>query len=412
VTAPEITAADLMSRTRAARGDGGADPAEGEAWLANGFRPFFLLAGWFAVFAMPVWLLALFAGIRPGGPAGAMHWHAHEMIYGFAIAVIAGFLLTAVSRWTSRETATGLGLGALAMLWLAGRLAVLMEAAVPSWLVSAIDLAFLPALAVVIARPIVASRNRRNYAFIALVSLLWALDVAGHLDGFGLAEAWQRRSTLIAVDVIVLVIVVITGRVVPMFTRNATGRPDIAGSAWLDRLAVIALIALLAAELVGAPPMLVAAAAVAAAAATLLRTRRWGSLAAMREPMLWVLHLGHLWVPVGLALRAAAELGAVSPVAATHALTAGAIGTLTLGMMVRVGLGHTGRDIVAPWPVVVAFCCVLAAALVRVGAAVALPQWYRGSLIVSGTLWTIAFAIYLITQTHVLTSPRADGRPG
>src|SRR5690606_5639438 len=149
-----------------------------------------------------------------------------------------------------------------------------------------------------------------------------------------------------------------------------------------------------------------------AAIATAIRTRRWGLLSALRDPMLWVLHLGHLFVPLGLALRVAAELGAVTPVSATHALTAGAIGTLTLGMMVRVGLGHTGRALAASRPVAIAFAAILAAAIVRVGAAVAIPQWYRGSLVLAGALWTLAFAIYLYTQVHVLTEPRVDGRPG
>jgi uncharacterized protein involved in response to NO len=403
MTAPDLTSDAVRVQTR---------PPSDAVWLATGFRPFFLLAAGFAVFAMPAWVLTLFTDVHVGGSAGAMHWHAHEMLFGFTIAVVAGFLLTAVARWTSRETASGPLLGVLAAVWLAGRLAVLTESALPGWLVSAIDLAFLPMVAVVLARPIIASRNRRNYAFIGIVVALWALDLAGHLEGFGIVDGWRREGVLIGVDLVVLVIVVVTGRVVPMFTRNATGDATIAGSPRLERVAIAAMLLLLASELLGAPRPLVALAAGAAAVATAIRTRRWGLVPALRDPMLWVLHVGHLWVPVGLGLRVAAELGAVTPVAATHALTAGAIGTLTLGMMVRVGLGHTGRSITASRLMAWAFAAIVAAAIVRVGAAVALPQWYRGSLVVAGALWTLAFAIYLFTQTNVLTSPRIDGRPG
>jgi uncharacterized protein involved in response to NO len=409
--APKMSAPHLTSDALR----GGTLPARDESstvWLATGFRPFFLLAAGFAVFAMPAWLLTLFTDVRVGGSAGAMHWHAHEMLFGFATAVVAGFLLTAVARWTSHETASGSVLGVLATVWLAGRVAVLTESSWPGWIVSAIDLAFLPMLAVVLARPIIASRNRRNYAFIGIIAALWAVDLAGHLEALGIVDGWRRGGVLVGVDIVVLVIVVITGRVVPMFTRNATGDATIAGSPVLDRVAIAAVLLLLATELLGGPRPLVALAAAGASVATAIRTRRWGFVAALRDPMLWVLHVGHLWVPVGLALRVAAELGAVTPVAATHALTAGAIGTLTLGMMVRVGLGHTGRAIAASRPVKWAFAAIVAAAIVRVGAAVALPQWYRGSLVLAGALWTLAFAIYLLTQTNVLTSPRVDGRPG
>ena len=188
MTAPHLSADALHAPTRPAGSETSA------AWLATGFRPFFLLAAGFAVFAMPAWLLTLFTGVRVGGSAGAMHWHAHEMLFGFTTAVVAGFLLTAVARWTSRETASGPMLGVLAAVWLAGRLAVLTESSLPGWLVAAIDLAFLPMLAVVLARPIVASRNRRNYAFVGIVAALWALDLAGHLEGFGIVDGWRREG--------------------------------------------------------------------------------------------------------------------------------------------------------------------------------------------------------------------------
>jgi uncharacterized protein involved in response to NO len=383
------------------------------ALAAKGFRPFFLLAASFAVAIVPVWVLALLGVIDPGSYLGAPDWHAHEMVFGFAVAVIAGFLLTAVGNWTQRETVVGAPLLALAGLWLVGRVAIIGPPIGPPVVTAVADLAFLPALIAVIARPIAASRNRRNFAIVAIVAVLFLANLAVHLDALGVLPGWRRRSTLFAVDVVVLLILIVAGRVFPMFTRNATGAQSIRSHRSLDVLSIgtMVLLALLdAAAPTAAPTAIMAGLAGAFAAA---RAVHWGAWRSSRVPLLWVLHVGYAWIPVSLGLRAASTFaGVVPPSIATHALTVGAIGTLTLGMMARVTLGHTGRALVPPRSVVASFVLIVFAAIARVVAPLVSPLHYRASIVAASTLWSAAFALYLVAFAPALVSPRPDAKPG
>lgn len=383
------------------------------ALLAKGFRPFFLAAGALAATMLPLWLL-VFAGVASAGDylAGA-YWHAHEMVFGFAVAVIAGFLLTAVGNWTKRETAIGGPLAALVGLWLLGRVVMSAPGLFPRALPILVDGAFLPALAVVLARPLVAARNRRNYVMLAVLGALGAANVLVHLDALGVVDGWQRRGSLVAVDVVILLIVVIAGRVVPMFTRNATGKEGIRNAPALDRLAAGSMALVVVVELVAPGGAIMAVAAVAAGALTAARARWWGTRHVSGHPLLWILHVGYAWVPVGLFLRAASHVAPALPEAlATHALTVGAIGSLTLGMMVRVSLGHTSRPLVASKAAGVAFALITLAALTRAIVPIVWTGPYFETMIAAGTLWAVAFAIFVASYARVLTTPRADGKPG
>ncbi|MFZ5479565.1 MAG: NnrS family protein, partial [Myxococcota bacterium] len=326
--------------------------------LAKGFRPFFLLAAVFGAAIVPLWLLALAGWFIPAGPLVGVHWHAHEMIHGFTVAVLAGFLLTAVGNWTGRETATGKRLGGLALGWLAGRVALLV---VPGWAATVVDLAFLPALAAVIAGPIWRAKNYRNAAFPVLLLVLWAANLAAHLDAHGVLPGAAATANRAAVHVVVVIILVVTGRIVPMFTRNATGAAEIRSLPALDRVAIGATGALAVAQLVPGAGVVEAALAGVAAVAVAGRAWGWGARHTLRDPLLWVLHAGHGWVAVGLALHALAARDLVPRALALHALTAGSIGMLTLGMMARVALGHTGRPIRARPVMGVAFAALLVA---------------------------------------------------
>ncbi len=374
--------------------------------FAKGFRPFFLLAAVFAVVAVPVWVLALLGRVRVSGHLDPVTWHAHEMIFGFAGAVIAGFLLTAVGNWTKRETATGRSLAALAALWIGGRLAMATGAGLPSWLVAGIDLAFLPGVALAIGRPIVLAKNRRNYVVLAMLLVMAAANAAVHA-GAG------RRSLLAGVDVVTFFMVVITGRVVPMFTRNATKVEAIRSHPKLDVAAIVAVLGVAVADAVAVPA---AIAFTCALAAVLVagRAAHWGARVSLRDPLLWILHVGHAWIPVGLALRAvaAASPTTVAASAGLHAVTAGAIGALTLGMMARVALGHTGRVLTAPRGMAAAFALVTLAAVVRVLAAIVAPAHYLRALEATAVLWALAFALYVARYAAILWSPRVDGKPG
>ncbi|MCB9579494.1 MAG: NnrS family protein [Polyangiaceae bacterium] len=388
-----------------------AHPA-GAAILAKGFRPFFLMAAAYAVLTLPLWVLVLYGRLDPGAYLGATGWHAHEMVFGFSVAVIAGFLLTAVGNWTQRETAVGLPLALLCLLWLAGRVAVLFADGFPPKLAAALDLAFLPALAFACARPILASKNRRNYGFIAILAALFGANLAVHLGALGVLPAWTRLGSLLGVDLVTIVIVIVTGRIVPMFTRNATGRQGIVNVPVLDRAAIAAMVLVVATGVLMPGSAVSGVALLLAGVFVAARAARWGMQHTFGNPLLWILHVGHAWVAIGLLLRGASVLvPAVPSSMGLHALTAGAIGALTLGMMARVSLGHTGRMLAAPKLVSVAFVVITVATLLRIVAPLAgasqLPL-----LAVAGSLWALSFAAYLVSYAPMLLSPRVDGRPG
>lgn len=383
---------------------------------ANGFRPFFLVAAILAVMAVPMWLLVLNGAARAGGVyLQPMAWHAHEMVFGYAAAVVAGFLLTAARNWTGRETATGAPLYALVLVWLLGRVVMLVPSALPAPLVALVDLAFLPAVALAIARPIVAAGSRRNYVMVAVLAVLAAANLSVHLDAAGVLPGWQLRGSHAGVDVVVLLTAVIAGRVLPMFTRNATGSTTVVSSKLLDAAALAALALYTVLDV--AAPLSSVAGVVALVAALLIvaRSARWGFVPALRHPLLWILHLGHAWIAVGLLLRAASTwMPSIPASAATHAFTVGTIGSLTLGMMARVSLGHTGRALAVRPVTVLAFVLLTLAACARVfGPLVSLQAVsYLRWLEISGIAWAFAFALFLVAYTRILVSPRVDGKPG
>jgi uncharacterized protein involved in response to NO len=384
------------------------------ALAGKGFRPFFLLAAAFAASIVPIWIAILAGLVPPSTYLDAATWHAHEMIFGFAVAVIAGFLLTAVSNWTQRETLVGAPLLALAALWLAGRGAMVLSGSLPRGVPAAIDLAFLPALMIAIARPLVAAKNRRNFVMVGVLAALFAANVVVHLDALHVLSIGSgRRANLAAIDVVLVVIFIIGGRVFPMFTRNATGIESIRSSKPLDALAIagMALLALIDAAMPDSRASGVGAAIVAAFA--LLRTWPWGIRHTARHPLLWILHVGHAWIPIGFALRAVATLTQlVSGSFATHALTVGAIGSLTIGMMARVSLGHSGRPLVVSKLVTASFVAITLAAIARALVPIAWPSTYLVTLYVAAALWTLAFVLFLFVYVPILTSPRADGKAG
>jgi uncharacterized protein involved in response to NO len=379
--------------------------------LEKGFRPFFLLGAGFAALAVPLWLLALRGGLQPGGSFGAMQWHAHEMLFGFTGAIIAGFLLTAVSNWTGRETAIGWPLAALAALWTSGRVAMFFAERLPRYAPALLDLAFLPALVVACALPLLRARSRRNYGFIGLLLALTLVNGVAH------AAAWLgelgtvRIAHHVALDVIVLMIVLVTGRIVPMFTRNASHLDWIRSIRWLEISAIGAVLALTLADICSAATHFSAALAALAAVLLLGRMRFWGSLSTRHEPLLWVLHVGTVCLPLGLLLRAASALTPLVPESSSlHALTAGAIGLLTLGMMARVSLGHTGRMLKAPPGMNASFLCLTAAGLVRIGAPLLPSSQYLGALTLATVAWSTAFLIFLARYWTILVSARPDAR--
>jgi uncharacterized protein involved in response to NO len=362
------------------------------ALLALGFRPLYLLAGFYAALSVPLWALQ-YSGWLPGAN---LYWHAHEMLFGYAFAVIAGFLLTAVRAWTGRATPTGRGLALIAALWLAARIVALESLLVSSL----IDALFAIAVAVGIGRPILAARNR-NWFFIVLVLALGAASAA-----FARFPAIALAAGL---DLVLFIVAVMGGRVIPSFTNNAVPAARARRNRYVEQGALGALLLLLLLDLLQLPawPLALAAAALHAA-----RLALWSPLATRGHPILWILHLSYAWVVVHLALRGLAGLDLVSPALATHALTVGVIGGLTLGMMTRTSRGHTARPLkVGAWETA-AYVLVHLAAFVRVFMPLAIPGAYAAFVVSSGILWSAAFAIFTLVYWPILTRARLDGQPG
>jgi uncharacterized protein involved in response to NO len=386
------------------------EPTSRPAWAigAKGFRPFFLLSAIFATAIVPLWLLVL-SGLAPApGYLDPTSWHAHEMVLGYAVGVIAGFLLTAVGNWTRRETLVGPPLLGLAALWAFGRVAMFLGGVLPHGLVAVVDLAFLPVLIVVLARPLLAARDRRNYGMLGILGALFAANLVIHMAALGVVGMHAaREGALFGIDVVVLVILVIAGRVFPMFTRNATGVTTIRSSRALDVLTIGAMAALAGIDAIAPAHEAGNVAAGVVGLLAIARAARWGTRYTARHPLLWILHAGYAWLALGLVLRALGET-----LLATHALTVGAIGSLTLGMMARVSLGHSGRPLVAPRLAAWAFGAITASAVLRVGAPLIASRPYLAELIAAGGFWTLAFALYLFSYAGVLASPRVDGRAG
>lgn len=376
--------------------------------FALGFRPFFLLAGIMAALWLPLWLVVYAGGLSLPQRYAPATWHAHEMIFGFAVAVIAGFLLTAVKNWTRQRLPTGWPLAGLCLLWLLGRVVMLVAGALPMWLVTVVDVAFLPALAFAIGVPIWRAKSKRNAAFPLIVLGLGALNLSYHLDGGATATV----INYVAVDLVVALIVLMGGRVIPMFTRNALPEARVTTYPWLNWAAMLTTLAVVVMQLLSLPEV-TAVIALLAGVANLARVALWDTRATLKSPIVWILHVAYLWIGVGLLMKGIGFWVPALALVALHALTVGAITTMILGMITRVALGHTGRPLVVSKAVVVSYWCITLSALVRVIGPLVVPTaGYRGVLDAAGTLWTVAFAIFVVAYWRILTQPRADGAPG
>ncbi len=377
----------------------------------KGFRPFFLLGGAWAVLLVP-WWAHTYKQATSGEPGlESISWHSHEMIFGYTMAIIAGFLLTAVENWTDRPTARGPFLAALVGLWTIGRLVGLGGGAAA--IGGLADLVFLPALTVALAIPLFLARSRRNYLLLAILPLLWICDLHLHLWSSGLLPQSYLRTDLVAVDLIVVVLVIITGRIVPLFTRNALADEGVRSNAGLNTAAIISVIVVAMIEVIAPGGWVMAVSAGIAGLLVLGRSVHWGFQKTLGQPILWVLHVGHSWIWLGLFLKAAAAAGAgVQPSIATHALTAGAIGTLTLGMMARVTRGHTGRSLDVSPMMTVSFLAITASALLRVFGPWLRADLTRTAVVSSAGLWSLAFSLFLVANARFLVTPRPDGKPG
>lgn len=385
--------------------------------LAHPFRPFFLLTGLYGVIAVMAWIAFLFGGWPLPLGWSPLQWHSHEMLYGFVVAAAAGFMLTAMVNWTGATPLRGGGLLALVALWLSGRAVMWFAGWLPPWLVALVDLCFLPVLAVYVARVLLRHQNRRNLALVAVLMLLAMGNLMMHIGFVTGRTYWLQLGQLHGFDTITLLMILIAGRITPAFTKNWLRRqgrnPEaVRQFTWIDRLSVASVVLLLPLGWCNAPPAAVGCAALFAGTVNLLRLIGWSGWRAASEPLLWILHLAYLWIVVALLLRGISLFSDGIPATAwLHALGVGAMGTLILGVMTRVAMGHTGRPLkLLPFAFFI-YVAILAAALLRVLAAVQLVDYTVG-VNLAALCWVLAFGLFVILYGPVLSSRRADGHLG
>ncbi|MEI7535678.1 MAG: NnrS family protein [Comamonadaceae bacterium] len=381
----------------------------GAAFLRLGFRPFYLGAAVLAAFAVPLWMM-VFLGQWVWAPAlSPLLWHAHEMLLGFASAVIIGFLLTAVKAWTGLATPRGWPLAALALLWLSARIAALTA---PYPVFAVLDTLLLPIVAMVLVRLLLRADNTRNLPLAGLLLLLSAANTAFHLSVLGLLDLAPTSALHAALAVIVMVECVMAGRVIPGFSMSAIPGLRITTLLWLERSA-LGLTALgLLLWVLTAPAAVTSLALGLAAAAHVWRQWRWKPLLTKQRPILWILHLSYAWIPIGLGLLALAQIHLLAVSLGLHALAVGTTGGLIIGMITRTARGHTGRTLQVAPAEVLAYVLVSVAAALRVLLPLLWPDLLLVWLTGAAAAWSVAFAIYVFVYTPWLTQTRLDGKDG
>lgn len=388
-------------------------PAPVLTLFERGFRPFFLLAGLHATLWLVAWVSVLqgWLDAPDGWPPSTLH--GHEMIFGFASAALAGFLLTAVPSWTNSGPLRGWKLALLVLLWLAARVAA--ASGLDAWVYAVLDLAFVPALFAAVGPGIIARNFKRNGVVLVVLAAIFTANAGVHLALLGAPFVSARWGNELGLAIFILLIAIIGGRIIPPFTvggMRMAGRPvEFAPTPWLDRAVIAVTAAFVASLALDLPERVVGIAAGVAALVNGARLLRWRSLSTLRVPLVWVLHLGYAWLVLGLAAAAGAWLGAWPKVVALHALGAGAVATMVLAVMSRASLGHTARKLVASRPTTIAYLLVtigaagrVAASLFDIDVAFFLPA--------AGLIWAAGFLLYLVVYIPILCRPRVDGRPG
>jgi uncharacterized protein involved in response to NO len=380
--------------------------------LALGFRPFYLLASVFAVVAILLWLISITGRFQFGAYLQGVFWHSHEMLFGYIVAVMAGFLFTAVRNWTGLPTPSGVTLGGIVLLWILARVLLVSG---PSALAVILDVAFLPMIAIAVAIPILRSRNKRNYKIIAVLVAVSLLHFVFHMALGGQLPSWLSRASLFAsIDPVVILFALVGGRVIPAFTRNAVAGSDPRHENWLEVIAFGSLLVIVLVTLLGGAFTFAAwvptSLFIVAAVAHLLRLALWQPQVTLGNPLLWMMPVAYSWLPAALLLRALSTVAVIVPGAWIHALTMGALSSLMMAMMMRSTLGHTGRKLVASQMDILAFLLLQLAALLRVVAGG--TGDYQAVVVLSGVVWVLAFAVFIVRYLPMLVHSRVDGKPG
>ena len=383
--------------------------------LRLGFRPFFLLASIFAIVAMIVWTASYsfsvefyFSGIAPS------LWHAHEMIFGYTMAVIAGFLLTAIKNWTGEEVLRGKPLALLFLLWLVARLLPLSGLMVPIEIIAVVDVAFLFFLSIVCLLPVLKVKQYKQAGIISKLFLLMICNIFFYLGVMGVLEEGMQWGLNSALYMIIALVLVMMRRVMPMFIKSGIdGEVHLKNRAWVDSASLILLLFLWVADVFTVYEQFVAAVAVALTMLHIIRLSGWYTNKVWSKPLVWILVVAYAFIILGFALTAAKVYFSISPFLAIHAFTVGGIGLVTIGMMSRVSLGHTGRNVFEPPAIIFwSLIAMTLAAVFRVVLPIFNMSLYGYWIGISQLLWMLAFVIFVFVYAPMLLTARVDGRDG
>ncbi|WP_347989005.1 NnrS family protein [Methylomonas sp. AM2-LC] len=380
--------------------------------FAMGFRTFFALAGLSALAFIALWNSISDGSLHLLNYFPQNIWHAHEMLLGYTTAVIAGFLLTAVRNWTGLQTVTPDELAALGFLWIYGRIAPFYAHLLPDIIIAGLDFAFLPVLAYFIAKPLLKKANYKNFIFVVLLLLMAVANGLIHAQFLGLLVDSASLGLKLLVTLVVMMIVIIAGRLFPYFTERGLSGVVCIRNPLLDGITILVSLLALILMILDISGTYLAIAAVMALLINLVRVASWYDGRIWYVPLLWVLFVGYGWIILGFGLLSLAAFAWISPLLALHAFTVGGLGTLTLGMMARVALGHTGRALKASNIMAIAFLLINLAALCRVLFPVLVPAWSGNLVLVSSYFWLAAFSLFVFFYTPILTTPRVDGQAG
>lgn len=385
--------------------------------LRLGFRPFFLAGALFSIIALLLWgaMLSGYTTFQPYG--GGMWWHIHEMLFGFGCAIVAGFLLTAIQNWTGIRGISGLPLLGLFMLWLAGRVALVLPTLLNDYVIILIDLSFLPAVAYILGKPLVKIKQYRNLFFVPVLVLFTVANIEMHLAKLGLANMTVDQAAYASVMLMAFLMSVMAGRVVPMFTANGTKTTKVLPLPWLEKLATGSLgvitVLLLIQPLVSAPAFVFGILFILSGSCQAIRWCRWKPWITLGVPLLWSIHGAIFFIWVGLFTLGMSYFINVPIVSHLwHLITVGGMGGLILAMISRVSLGHTGRMLQQPKAMFWGFLSIFIAAIIRVIGPIFWMQHYMTFINLSIIFWLIAFGLFTYHYTLMLFKPRVDGRPG
>lgn len=385
----------------------------GATLFALGFRPFFLFGSLFGALLIIFWASYQLSLVDLPPYFDATKLHAHEMLFGFVAAILSGFLLTASKNWANTRGVHGKNLMVLFVVWLSGRLAIQFSSFLPKELVAIIDLAFLPLVSFFFVQTLSRGAKKNNYIFLLWLASLFLANCLMHLEALELTNNTSRSGYILGVNTMVVIMSLISGRVIPMFTQNAIPGIKVMKRPRLEKAVIVSLVAYLISDFFAEGNLVTAGISISAGLIGFFRLSGWQPFATLRRPILWVLHLGYAFLSLGLLFRGLTLLAFPVPSSIPiHLLTSGAMGTLILGMISRVSLGHTGRPLLVSRSIVIAYSLVALASFLRVFGPFFLPKFYTAEIALSAFLWATGFILFFAVYWPILTKPRLDGLEG